>query len=184
MLTAVGCFNESQPAAPRTPAAMALTSSTDSPLYGASVLLTPTFPAGEQAEIGTGGQDSSDLAAAAQSGVAAASPALTAPVTYNSGQGFQDGRGLDVEFNGPLALCQNPATGQVYVADSGSNVLRMLQTDGTVIAKDAKGSIHQVGAFVQGAPSCNGWTFWCIDRGGQSVPIDLLRQQVRADYIA
>jgi modification methylase len=58
-----------------------------------------------------------------------------------------------------------------------------VRADGSVIAKDAKGSIHQVGASVQGAPSCNGWTFWCIDRGGLPVPIDLLRQQVRADYI-
>ena len=58
-----------------------------------------------------------------------------------------------------------------------------VRADGTVIAKDVRGSIHQVGAQVQGAPSCNGWTFWCIDRGGQTVPIDLLRQQVRGDYL-
>jgi modification methylase len=37
-----------------------------------------------------------------------------------------------------------------------------------------------VGAAVQNLPACNGWTFWCIQREGKRVPIDLLRQQVRA----
>ena len=27
------------------------------------------------------------------------------------------------------------------------------------------GSIHKVGAALQGAPSCNGWTFWHVERG-------------------
>ena len=44
-----------------------------------------------------------------------------------------------------------------------------------------RGSIHQVGAALEGAPSCNGWTYWHIRRDGVSVPIDLLRQQVRAE---
>ena len=38
------------------------------------------------------------------------------------------------------------------------------------------GSIHKVGAGVQGAPSCNGWTFWHLEHGGAVVPIDTLRQ--------
>ena len=57
-----------------------------------------------------------------------------------------------------------------------------VRPDGTVIADQGKGSIHQVGAAVQGAPSCNGWAFWCVERNGQMVLIDLLRQQVRAEY--
>ena len=43
-----------------------------------------------------------------------------------------------------------------------------------------RGSIHQVGAAVQGAPACNGWTFWHFDAEGGRRPIDHLRQQVRA----
>ena len=31
---------------------------------------------------------------------------------------------------------------------------------------DHRGSIHQVGAAVQGAPACNGWTFWHVDVAG------------------
>ena len=55
-----------------------------------------------------------------------------------------------------------------------------VRSDGTVIAEKARGSIHQVGAAVQGAPSCNGWTFWHINVEGTLVPIDLLRQKLRA----
>jgi len=43
-----------------------------------------------------------------------------------------------------------------------------------------QGSIHKVGAAVQGAPACNGWTFWHVERDGALVPLDTLRQ----DYLA
>jgi modification methylase len=33
---------------------------------------------------------------------------------------------------------------------------------------------------VQGAPACNGWTFWHFEQEGARLPIDHLRQQVRA----
>jgi len=56
-----------------------------------------------------------------------------------------------------------------------------VRPDGTVISADSRGSIHQVGAQVQGAPSCNGWTFWYIEQAGQLMPIDILRQQIRAE---
>ena len=56
-----------------------------------------------------------------------------------------------------------------------------VRADGTVISADSRGSIHQVGAHVQGAPACNGWEFWHVEVKGRSVPIDLLRQQIRAE---
>ncbi|SMX46388.1 site-specific DNA-methyltransferase [Actibacterium lipolyticum] len=56
-----------------------------------------------------------------------------------------------------------------------------VRADGTLVANDVKGSIHQVGAALEGAPSCNGWTYWCFKREGKTVPIDLLRQQIRAE---
>jgi modification methylase len=56
-----------------------------------------------------------------------------------------------------------------------------VRADGTVISAEARGSIHHVGAQVQGAPACNGWVFWYIEHKGQSVPIDLLRQKIRAE---
>ena len=57
-----------------------------------------------------------------------------------------------------------------------------VRPDGTVISADTKGSIHQVAAAMLGAPSCNGWSFWCVERNGHPVAIDQLRQQIRADY--
>ena len=56
-----------------------------------------------------------------------------------------------------------------------------VRADGTVISADHRGSIHQVGAAVQGAPACNGWTFWHVKQGGNLVAIDVFRQQVRAE---
>ena len=56
-----------------------------------------------------------------------------------------------------------------------------VRADGTLIGDDVKGSIHQVGAHLEGAPSCNGWTYWCFKREGKTVPIDVLRQQIRAE---
>jgi modification methylase len=56
-----------------------------------------------------------------------------------------------------------------------------VRADGTLISANAKGSIHRVGAEVQGAPACNGWAFWFVERDGKPVPIDMLRQQVRAE---
>lgn len=43
------------------------------------------------------------------------------------------------------------------------------------------GSIHQIGARLQGAQSCNGWTFWHVADGENLVPIDDLRSQLRRD---
>ncbi|MEC8098751.1 MAG: site-specific DNA-methyltransferase, partial [Pseudomonadota bacterium] len=43
------------------------------------------------------------------------------------------------------------------------------------------GSIHKMGAAAQGAPSCNGWTFWHVADGDTLVPIDDLRQKIRRD---
>jgi len=56
-----------------------------------------------------------------------------------------------------------------------------VRADGTLVTADHAGSIHQVGAALEGAPSCNGWTFWHFRREGQRIPIDVLRQQLRAE---
>jgi modification methylase len=38
-----------------------------------------------------------------------------------------------------------------------------------------------VGAAVQGAPACNGWQFWCVPTDSGLMPIDFLRQRLRAE---
>ena len=55
-----------------------------------------------------------------------------------------------------------------------------IRADGSLISKDKKGSIHSVGAHLQGLQACNGWTFWHIKRSGKLVPIDNLRHAARA----
>tara|TARA_Y100001936_G_scaffold253774_1_gene320857 strand:- start:13645 stop:14790 length:1146 start_codon:yes stop_codon:yes gene_type:complete len=65
--------------------------------------------------------------------------------------------------------------------DIRKRVTAKVNADGSIAVKDVRGSIHQVGASVQNAPSCNGWTFWHIERRGKIVPIDKLRERVRAD---
>jgi len=69
--------------------------------------------------------------------------------------------------------------GEVLTSPRGRTA--RVRADGTLISDDTKGSIHQVGAAMEGAPSCNGWTYWHFRRDGQMVPIDILRQQIRAE---
>ena len=57
----------------------------------------------------------------------------------------------------------------------------LVRADGTLISADFKGSIHQVGAFVQKAPACNGWQFWHAEVKGKLVVIDVYRQKLRAE---
>jgi len=59
-----------------------------------------------------------------------------------------------------------------------------VRADGSLIADGVTGSIHRVAAELQGAPACNGWAFWYVEAKGELVPVDLLRQQVRAQMIA
>ncbi len=59
--------------------------------------------------------------------------------------------------------------------------------DGTVMAqnkiKPLRGSIHKVGAELQNAPSCNGWTYWHYEDGQDVKPLDTLRQIIRDDLL-
>ena len=70
--------------------------------------------------------------------------------------------------------------GEVLVSPNGRHSARV-RADGSLIAAQTTGSIHKVGAELQGAPSCNGWTYWHFRRDGRPVPIDVLRQQLRAE---
>jgi modification methylase len=56
-----------------------------------------------------------------------------------------------------------------------------VRADGTLTAGDHTGSIHRVGALVQGLDACNGWTFWHFDREGARAPIDELRAIARRE---
>ena len=51
-----------------------------------------------------------------------------------------------------------------------------IRADGTLVSGSDIGSIHGLGAKLQGAPSCNGWSFWHIEHEGDLKPIDTIRQ--------
>ena len=52
-----------------------------------------------------------------------------------------------------------------------------VRADGSICSATHTGSIHKVGAALQSAPSCNGWTFWHLEEGGALKPLDDLRQR-------
>jgi modification methylase len=51
-----------------------------------------------------------------------------------------------------------------------------VRADGSLFAEKLEGSIHGVGAKIQDASACNGWTFWHLEHEGATKPIDAIRQ--------
>lgn len=68
----------------------------------------------------------------------------------------------------------------ITLRDARSRHSALVRPDGQLMANGIIGSIHKIGALVQGLPACNGWTFWHLDRGNGLEPIDALRAEVRA----
>jgi modification methylase len=62
------------------------------------------------------------------------------------------------------------------LTDAKRRYRAIVRADGSLLAGEVTGSIHKVGATLQGAPSCNGWTFWHYEEAGALKPIDALRQ--------
>jgi modification methylase len=68
--------------------------------------------------------------------------------------------------------------GDEICSPCGQHVARV-RADASLACSGHTGSIHKVGALVQGAPSCNGWTFWQIRTPDGLAPLDALRRKVR-----
>jgi modification methylase len=66
------------------------------------------------------------------------------------------------------------------LTDKQRRVRAVVAADGSLTAGPVRGSIHQVGARLTNAPSCNGWTFWYVDRGDAFVPLDTIRVESAA----
>ena len=55
-----------------------------------------------------------------------------------------------------------------------------IRVDGSLTTGAVSGSIHRLGAHVQQAPACNGWTYWHFETDKRDLaPIDLLRRRYR-----
>ncbi len=62
------------------------------------------------------------------------------------------------------------------LTDAKGRFTATIRPDGQIECNGIIGSIHRVGALVQGQPSCNGWTFWGLGMGKAFTPIDAQRQ--------
>jgi len=63
--------------------------------------------------------------------------------------------------------------------DPRKRVRAEVKADGTLAYRGSQGSIHRLGAEVQGKSACNGWTFWHFEKGGRLQPIDALRERAK-----
>ncbi|MFN4112466.1 MAG: site-specific DNA-methyltransferase [Sphingomonadaceae bacterium] len=62
------------------------------------------------------------------------------------------------------------------VFDKKRRWVATVRADGSLAYGTQTGSIHGLGKDLQGAPSCNGWTFWHYEVSGEVKPIDAARQ--------
>ncbi len=63
--------------------------------------------------------------------------------------------------------------------DERRRVRAEVRADGSLAAAGQQGSIHRLGAVVQGKAACNGWTYWHFEHKGRLQPIDSLRMEAR-----
>ncbi len=70
--------------------------------------------------------------------------------------------------------------GDELFCPKGSRKARV-RADGSLVLGELSGSIHKLGALVDQAPACNGWTFWHVKTDRGLAPIDVLRTKVRAN---
>jgi modification methylase len=64
----------------------------------------------------------------------------------------------------------------LVLTDAKRRFQAVVRADGSLACGVESGSIHKLGATLQGAPSCNGWTFWHHEHEGRLQAIDTLRQ--------
>jgi modification methylase len=76
---------------------------------------------------------------------------------------------------GTIVECGLLAPGSV-LSDAKRRYVATVRADGSLTSAGGEGSIHKLGAAMQGAPACNGWTFWHYEADGALKPIDALRQ--------
>jgi modification methylase len=82
-----------------------------------------------------------------------------------------------VPFNAIVELGMLRAGSPLY--DERRSVRAEVKADGTLAVPGSRGSIHRLGAVVQGKTACNGWTFWHYEQGGKLQPIDVLRERAK-----
>ncbi len=72
----------------------------------------------------------------------------------------------------------------IKLVDAKRRHRALVRADGALAHGDTVGSIHRIGALVQGLEACNGWTFWHVETAQGLTVIDALRARVRAEMTA
>ena len=110
--------------------------------------------------------------------VAASRIAAVAPMTASAlDLGLGKRAEPRVAFGTIIELGIMPAGSRLF--DERKRHTAEVRADGTLVHGELSGSIHKLGAALQGRPACNGWTFWHFERQGRLQPIDELRTQAR-----
>jgi modification methylase len=67
----------------------------------------------------------------------------------------------------------------ITLTDERGDIRAEVRADGTLAIAGRQGSIHRLGAEIQGKAACNGWTYWHVEVEGRRKPIDALREEAR-----
>jgi modification methylase len=113
-------------------------------------------------------------AAAAEARIAAVEPVPEEALRLTTGKRAE----VRVPF-GALIEAGRIAPGET-LTDARGRYEAIVRADGSLSSGGHVGSIHRVGAAVQGAEACNGWTFWHVLRDGNRRLIDEIRAELRA----
>lgn len=144
------------------------------------VVLDPFFGSGTTGAVAkrlgrhfVGIEREDDYIAAAARRIAAVEPLGKTELTVMTGKKAEP----RVAFN---ALVESGLVrpGQV-LTDARRRLSAIVRADGTLTANGEAGSIHRLGARVQGLDACNGWVFWHYEDEGTLKPIDDLRAIIR-----
>jgi modification methylase len=146
------------------------------------VVLDPFFGTGTTGAVAkrlgrhfVGIEREDDYIAAAEARIAAVEPAPASALAVSQGKRAEP----RVPF-GALVEAGLIAPGAI-LTDARARHEAEVRADGTLKAGEHTGSIHKVGALVQGLDACNGWTFWHTCEAGALSPIDALRQVARRE---
>ncbi|CAN7205331.1 site-specific DNA-methyltransferase [Neorhizobium sp. LjRoot104] len=144
------------------------------------VILDPFFGSGTTGAVAkrlgrnfVGIEREQDYIDAASARIASVEPLGKAELTVMTGKKAEP----RVAFN-TLVESGLVKPGQV-LTDAKRRHSAIIRADGTLSANGDAGSIHRLGAKVQGLDACNGWTFWHFDDGQSLKPIDELRSVIR-----
>jgi modification methylase len=144
------------------------------------IVLDPFFGSGTTGAVAkrlgrnfVGIEREQDYIDAAQARIAAVEPLASAELTVLTGKRAEP----RVAFNTLVESGMiKPGT---VLTDARRRHAAIVRADGTLASGGDAGSIHRLGAKVQGLDACNGWTFWHVEEGSSLRPIDDLRTIIR-----